>query len=291
MNLRLVRYQALGNDYLVVEGDAWRDWDRPEVTRRICDRHFGLGSDGILVRATEDGATAERLRILNADGSEAEKSGNGLRIFARYLFDCARVHEERFAVQTLGGTVLCQVSAAGADVAVEMGRVVFETAAIPLAREAIGDGGALDDQGRGGLRVAGQIREFQAASIGNPHCALLVEQASEAEARDLGPLIESHPLFPRKTNVQFLQVVDRRRIRLEIWERGSGYTLSSGSCASAGAAIAKRLGFVGSEVVVEMRGGEARVTVAEAGEVTLRGPVARIASLDLASEFLRALAG
>lgn len=286
MSLRFERYQALGNDYLVVEGVDWQRWDRPEVARRICDRHFGLGSDGILVRVGEE---PERLRILNADGSEAEKSGNGLRIFARYLFDQGRVGEAPFAVTTPAGAVLCRVSAAGAEVEVAMGRMAFASDRIPLAVGAIGDGGRVDDQGRGVLRIGDRVCEFQAASIGNPHCAILVDRAAEVDARTLGPLIERHPLFPRKTNVQFLEVVDRRRLRLEIWERGSGYTLSSGSCASAGAAIAKRLGFVDSEVVVVMPGGEARVTVSDADDVTLSGPVARIARLDLAAEFLNSL--
>jgi diaminopimelate epimerase len=289
MSLRFERYQALGNDYLVVEGVDWQRWDRPEVARRICDRHFGLGSDGILVRATAESEGPERLRILNADGSEAEKSGNGLRIFARYLFDRGLVQAGPFAVLTLAGPVRCQVSAGGADVSVEMGRVVFATAEIPLVRQEVGEGGSLDDQGRGVFVVGGRLCDFQAASIGNPHCAILVERASEADARSLGPLIERHPLFPRKTNVQFLQVVDRHRIRLEIWERGSGYTLSSGSCASAGAAIARRLELVGPEVVVEMRGGEALVSVSDRHEVTLRGPVQRIADIEPCAEFLNSL--
>jgi diaminopimelate epimerase len=279
--MRLRRYQALGNDYLVVEAEAWAVWDRAEVTRRICDRHFGVGSDGILVRA---GAAAgvERLRILNADGSEAEKSGNGLRIFARYLYDEGAARDEPFFVETLSGRVTCQVSDGGSDVAVAMGRVTFDPAAIPLAR-------ALEDGARGTIEVDGVVLEVQAASIGNPHCAVLVDRATEADARRLGPLLERHALFPRKTNVQFLEVVDRGRIRLEVWERGSGYTLSSGSCASAAAAVARKLGRVDERVVVEMRGGDARVDVAPDFAVTLRGPVSRVADVELAGEFLAEL--
>jgi diaminopimelate epimerase len=280
--MKLRRYQALGNDYLVVQASVWAPWDRAAVTRRICDRHFGVGSDGILVRA---GALAgvERLRILNADGSEAEKSGNGLRIFARFLFDEGAVGEAPFAVETLSGRVTCRVAERGTDVAVDMGRVSFEPAAIPLAH-------ALEDGARGTIEVDGVVLEVQAASIGNPHCAVLVDRASEADARRFGPLLERHALFPRKTNVQFLEVVDRGRIRLEVWERGSGYTLSSGSCASAAAAVARKLGRVEERVVVEMRGGEARVEVSGDFDVTLRGAVSRVADLELAEEFLAELA-
>jgi diaminopimelate epimerase len=268
---RLHKYQALGNDYLVVERGSWAPWDRPEVTRRLCDRRFGIGADGILVRATGDSgdATVETVRILNADGSEAEKSGNGLRIFARYLFDSGRVGEEWFEARTLAGVVRCQVSAAGASVAVVMGKVSFgEPRRLSIADEDI---------------------DLHPASIGNPHGVVFTPEARESDIRRLGPVLEVHPSFPQGTNVQLLQVLARDRVRLEIWERGSGYTWSSGSCASAGAAVAFRLGLVDEELQVEMRGGVASVDVGADFEVTLRGAVEAVATVEPAADLLRQL--
>ena len=267
--LRLVKYQALGNDYLVVEGEAWANWDRPDVTRALCDRRFGVGADGILVRATDGDGGNETVRILNSDGSEAEKSGNGLRIFARYLFDGGRVDGGWFSVRTLAGEVRCQVSGGGSSVAVVMGRVSFD-----LQRR---------------LSLAGEDLIVHGASIGNPHCVRIVDRASEEEIRRLGPGLETHPVFPRGTNVQLLEVVDRGHLRLEIWERGSGYTWSSGSCASAGAAVAHRLGLVDEIVEVAMRGGVAQVEITPDFVVTLRGAVAAVAAVEPSEEFLRRL--
>jgi diaminopimelate epimerase len=267
--VRFTKYHALGNDYLVVEAGALEVPLTPATVRRVCDRHFGVGADGVLLRqADSDGRFA--LRIFNPDGSEAEKSGNGLRIFARHLWDRGVVRDQAFTVRTAGGEVRCQVHAGGRTVTVDMGRVSFHSSDIPVAgapRE------VLDEP----LEVDGEPLRISAATIGNPHCVLIRETVSAADARRLGPRLETHALFPRRTNVQLVQVIDRGSLRLEIWERGAGYTLASGSSSCAAAAVAHRLGLCDAAVQVHMPGGALAIEIAPSWEVRLTGPVTRVA--------------
>ena len=272
MSLVLQKYHALGNDYFVldpVEGDL----PEPDGIRSVCHRHFGLGSDGILYGPLPSEAADFRLRILNPDGSEAEKSGNGLRIFCRFLHDRGEVGGGPFTIETAGGVVSAQVHDPLDRIEVEMGRVSFRSDEIPVrgtVREVLGES----------LEAGGETVEFSAATIGNPHCVVLRETVSEEEARRLGPHLETHPLFPNRTNVQFLEVPDRRTIRLEIWERGAGYTLASGSSSSAAAAVARRLGLVDGDVRVLMPGGELTLAISDDFAVRMTGPVRRIGGLD-----------
>ena len=255
---------------------SWRRLS-PSAVRRICDRHFGIGSDGILVREPSSDPTEFRLRILNPDGSEAEKSGNGLRIFARYLWDRRLVSDAPFKVVTPGGAVLCQVREQGRSVTVEMGQVRFHSRDIPVL-------GPPRDVIRETMEIAGQALEFTAATIGNPHCVILRQQVSQAEASSLGPLIETDSRFPNRTNVQFMQVLDRGNIRIEIWERGAGYTLASGSSSCAAAAVAKRLGLCDSSITVHMPGGSLAIEVDDNFFVRMTGPVGKVAEGRLSDE-------
>jgi diaminopimelate epimerase len=271
------KYQALGNDYLVMDGRG-RNPLAPDLVRRICDRHFGVGSDGILRH--EDGGDAVALKIYNPDGSEAEKSGNGLRIFARYLFDRGLVAGDPFAVTTPGGRVSCQVLDGGLRVEVEMGRVSFSSREIPVV-------GPERDVLEETLEIGGERVVFSAATVGNPHCVILREKVSAEEACRLGPLLENYTaLFPNRTNVQFVQVMSERAIQIEIWERGAGYTLASGSSSCAAAAVAHRLGKVGPEITVQMPGGELRVSLDAAMRARQVGPVRAVAEGEVAAELI-----
>ena len=263
------KYHALGNDYLVVEADTMSHPLTPATIRRICHRHFGIGSDGILVRGVDDPQGRITLRIFNPDGSEAEKSGNGLRIFARYLWDTGVVQATPFPVLTQGGLVTCQVLAQGQSVTVEMGHVSFTSTDIPVL-------GSPREVLQETLLVNGQVVEYSAATLGNPHCIILRDPVSEAETRSLGPLIETHAQFPQRTNVQFMAVLDRSNIRLTIWERGAGYTLASGSSSCAAAAVAYRLGLCEAVIAVHMPGGQLTVELSDQFAARLTGPVVKV---------------
>ena len=268
--MKFSRYHALGNDYIVMEASDLQVELSPAIIQRICHRHFGVGSDGILVHQPSSRVGAFKLQILNPDGSEAEKSGNGLRIFARYLFDTKLVNGAAFEVDTIGGTVTCLVKNYGGSVTVDMGSVSFQSDRIPVAgaaREVINEELILGDR----------TVQFCAATVGNPHCVVLNCEVSEKTAKELGPLLEVHPNFPKRTNVQFLRVIDRKNIALEIWERGAGYTLASGSSSCAAAAVAYRLGLVDPTVTVQMPGGRLSIEIGKDLSIRMSGPVIKIA--------------
>ena len=274
--MKFTKYHGLGNDYLVIEPQELPGRLSRAQIRHICDRHYGPGSDGILLGPLPSDTADFGLRIFNPDGSQAEKSGNGLRIFARYLWETGRVAStpHAFRVETPAGVVSCQVHLPARKdgsllVTVVMGQVSFSSQDIPMtgrSRQALNET----------MTIAGETLIFCAASLGNPHCVVLREQVSQEEALRLGPLIERYAAFPRRTNVQFLQPVDEDNIRIEIWERGAGYTLASGSSSCAAAAVAHRLGYCGSRVKVHMPGGQLTVTLATHWEATLTGPVQKV---------------
>ncbi len=273
------KYHALGNDYLVLDPQRLGFALHPGMIQRLCHRHFGLGSDGILLGPLPAPGADFGLRIFNPDGSEAEKSGNGLRIFARYLWDEGKVGEQPFYVQTLGGRVQAQVQQGGRQVQVDMGRVSFHSRLIPVTGP---DREVLQEP----IEVLGQTFTFSAATIGNPHCVIVVPEATPALAQTYGPALETHPYFPQRTNVQFVQVVSPQRLRLEIWERGAGYTLASGSSSSAAAAVVHRLGLCDAAVTVAMPGGELAIQIAPDFAITITGPVTAVAQGTLAADLL-----
>jgi diaminopimelate epimerase len=270
MNFAFTKYHALGNDYLVINP---KDLPAPlttEQVKTICHRNFGIGSDGILLGPLPAENATCALKIYNPDGSVAEKSGNGVRIFSRYLWDTKLVGDEEFALQTDGGIVRSTVFDSGKMVRVEMGRVSFDSEKISVAgpkREVI----------REKISVGGREFTFCAATIGNPHCVLPLPEISAKLAHEFGPLLEVHPIFPRKTNVQFLKVLDRANIQIEIWERGAGYTLASGSSSSAAAAVAHKLGLVDKKISVHMPGGIIEIEIGDEFAIRMTGGVTRVA--------------
>lgn len=277
--MRFFKYHALGNDYLVMNPADYPGWPAPtpEQIRVICHRNFGAGSDGILwgpLRATQ---AQFGLRIFNPDGSEAEKSGNGLRIFSRYLFDQKLVGSEPFTIEVPGGVVESRVAEGGQRIAVDMGRVTFQSDRIPVAgpvREVLGEK----------FTIQGREFTFNAAGIGNPHCVMVLPEISAELAKQYGPDIEVHKNFPNRINVQFLQVLDRQNVRIEIWERGAGYTLASGSSSSASAAVAHRLGLVDAKLTVHMPGGRIGIEIARDFAIKMTGPTTRVAEGRLDAE-------
>jgi diaminopimelate epimerase len=270
--MRFHKYHALGNDYIVMNPADFPGWTTPttEQTRVICHRNYGVGSDGILWGPLPSQKSQFGLRIFNPDGSEAEKSGNGLRIFSRYLADAGFAKSPIFTVETPGGHVRSELKEGGRLITVEMGQVSFLSANIPHAgpaREVLNEK----------ITVLDRTFTYCAATIGNPHCVLPMPEVSPELAHQYGPHLETHPNFPRKTNVQFLQVLDRANIRIEIWERGAGYTLASGSSSSAAAAVAHQLGLVDSHVTVHMPGGQIGIEIAPDFAIRMTGTVNKVA--------------
>ncbi|MEM9226875.1 MAG: diaminopimelate epimerase [Verrucomicrobiota bacterium] len=275
--MQFFKYHALGNDYLVLDPKDAPQCPSAGETVKICHRNFGLGSDGILYGPEASSEADFGLRILNPDGSEAEKSGNGLRIFARYLFDVGRVTEAPFTVMTLGGKVTCQVLAGGEEIEVEMGKVSFRSEDIPVVGEARE---VLDEP----LEIAGKTWATYAATIGNPHVVVPMPAVSKALAYELGPVLENMTeRFPNRTNVQLLQVLDRNNIQIEIWERGAGYTLASGSSSSAAAVVAHKMGACDQDITVHCPGGDIGIKIGPDYAITMVGPATRVGRYEMDS--------
>ncbi|HWP35342.1 MAG TPA: diaminopimelate epimerase [Thermodesulfobacteriota bacterium] len=286
--MRFVKSHGLGNDYLVLAA-----WELPApldqaAVRLLCDRHVGVGADGLLLVT---GRTEPYgVRIFNPDGSEAEKSGNGLRILAKYLVEEGLAVADAFAIRTPGGEVRALVHRAeGAGgrsrvvaVTVEMGRATFASPAVPVSgppREVVDEP----------LAVDGQEIRVTALSLGNPHCVVFVDRLDAARLEELGPRLERHPTFPRRTNVQLARVAAPDRIEALVWERGVGRTLASGSSACAVAAAAVRLGRCGRRVTVVLPGGPLEVEVGDDFSLRLAGPVEGICEGRLSPDLLARL--
>jgi diaminopimelate epimerase len=282
-----VRGHGLGNDYLVVDGERFGVELTPERIRAICDRHTGIGSDGILERVPAPSGFGAAVRIFNPDGSEAEKSGNGTRIFAKFCFDHGYAPADQpLGLHTLGGPVTAQLVARQKDRTVlrmSMGRVSFRCADLPM------DGRGRDEWVQQPLEVGDRRFTATCLSVGNPHAVLFDAPFDEATARTYGPLVENHAQFPRRTNVQLIQPVDRGTVRALIWERGAGWTLASGTSSCAVAAACVRAGLTDRHVKVVMPGGTLEVTVGEDWQLEQIGFAQEVAVGRLSSDLLAAM--
>jgi diaminopimelate epimerase len=273
LQVALTKYQALGNDYLVLDLPGPLD-ELVALLPELCDRHFGLGSDGLLAFDPQ----AMSVRIFNPDGSEAQKSGNGLRITAAHAV-LEHGAPDAFELRTVDRANAVRVlSRSGAEVTSELdiGRPSFRAVDLPANFE--GEPEQVTLETPAGTVVAVLV------SVGNPHCVVLDQPVSRERCLELGPHLERHLAFPERTNVQLCEVVDRARVRAEIWERGAGYTLASGTSASAVAAACMRRGLVGDHVTIEMPGGNLDVRRAANGSLYQTGPARRVyrATVDLA---------
>ncbi len=266
-----VKGHGLGNDYIVIEPRNVPFALTLDNIRLICHRNLGVGSDGILELVEPSGADFG-VRIWNPDGSEAEKSGNGTRIFAKYLYDHGHTSKTHFTIDTLGGLV-------SADVDVQDGRVVGAT--MNMGKATIGD---LTE-----IEVDGERIPVITVSVGNPHCVVLVDDLDEVDFYRLGPEIETHPAFPNRTNVQFAQVISRAEVRILIWERGAGETMASGTSSSAVAAACRHAGLAGDDVDIVMAGGTLHISTDAKGDLWMSGPVEEVCSGDFSPDLLRQL--
>ncbi len=287
--IKFYKYHALGNDYLVINPQDLLFPLTTEKIKTICHRNFGIGSDGILLGPLASETAQFGLRIFNPDGSEAEKSGNGLRIFSRYLWDRGLVSEEPFTIETVGGLVQSVIQDAGKTVQVEMGKVSFWSNDIPVVGDAYGELRLRREVIEEKINVSDKTFTFCAATIGNPHCVIPLAEVKPATAKQYGPILEVHPFFPNRTNVQFMKVLNRNTIQIEIWERGAGYTLASGSSSSAAAAVAHKLGLCDSSITVQMPGGEILIQVNNDFTISMKGAVTKVAEGELSAELFAVL--
>jgi diaminopimelate epimerase len=279
-----VKSHGLGNDYIVLDQAQLSRPLTPEAVRTICDYHFGVGSDGILLVIPGTGADFG-VRIFNPDGSEAEKSGNGIRILAKFLYDHGYAPRPELTISTLGGHVRARLDLDGDRVRMvtaDMGRATFVSTEIPVAgprREVVRETLAVDDQR---LTVT-------CVSVGNPHCVIFTDTLDVDEVKRLGPKIERHPSFPNRINVQFAKLLGRGRVSILIWERGAGYTLASGTSSCAVAAACVKNGLTDRTITIESPGGALAVSIADTWELTLTGPVSEICRGRLSEDLLRGL--
>jgi len=277
--MRFEKWQALGNDYVIVEAEAL-PWELTAGrVRRLCDPHFGIGSDGVLLLSgSEDPEYVASLRIFNPDGSKAELSGNGAREAALYLRRRGWTEEETFSIKTAAGPITPTITSKR-TCSVAMGRAATVSKDFPDA----------PPDGAGTLSSGGREWAFQHVSIGNPQCAIVVDEGlEELDLGEIGPPIEGNELFPNRTNVSFLSI-DGSQVRARIFERGVGETLSSGTGAS-GAAVTAFLRGSASPITVELDGGELEVEISADLDVTLSGWAEPICSGELSAELLAALA-
>jgi diaminopimelate epimerase len=261
--------QGAGNDFVVFDGVRQRVKLSPAQLRHLADRHFGVGCDQILlVEAPSSADTDFRYRIFNADGGEVEQCGNGARCFVRFVRERGLTAKDEIRVETAAGVIMPRLEADG-EVTVNMGAPVFEAKRIPF----VADGEALVQS----LQVAGKSVEISAVSMGNPHAVQLVADVDAAPVAEQGPLIEHHARFPERVNAGFMQILDRGRIRLRVYERGTGETLACGTGACAAVVVGIRRGLLDARVRVGTRGGDLTIRWEGADNpVWLTGPAVSV---------------
>jgi len=268
-----VKSHGLGNDYIVLDQNKLSFSLTPEIIKLICHRNYGIGSDGILL-LTSIGSDKFGLKIHNPDGSEAEKSGNGLRIFSKYLYEYGYTNNKTFQIDTLGGLVTSELDIDDGivkHVTVEMGVASFNSKDIPVDGE---EREVINEE----LRINGDIFNFTAVSVGNPHCVIFSDELDVDYLKKVGPLVENYELFPNRINVQIAKVTSSNSIEIIIWERGAGYTLASGSSSCAVAAAAVKNGLTGNDVEINMPGGTLIISVREDWTIKMKGPVEEVAT-------------
>ena len=285
--MHFAKWQGLGNDYLIVESTDLPGPLSAEAIGLLCDRHLGVGGDGILVHLPPSGAVpgaAARMRIYNPDGSEPEMCGNGIRMFARYLRESGAVGVDEFVIETLAGPIGPRLLPDG-RVRVHMGTARFRSDNIAVAP---GGAGADDVVGRR-LDVLGTDYTYTFVDVGNPHCVIVVDDLSDVSLETLGPAIEYLPLFPNRVNVEFIRRETDGSIGMRVWERGVGETQACGTGATAVGAASVRLGLAESPVTVHLLGGDLEIEVAPDFKVVMTGPAEEAFSGELSAALLARL--
>jgi diaminopimelate epimerase len=277
-----VKMHGLGNEYIVIDSSNIDFQLTRQAIMRLCNIHFGIGSDGI-VMLVPSGKADFGFRVYNPDGSEAEKSGNGLRILCKYLYDYGHAKSRQFSIETLTDIVYADIveeeKGKAALIRVDMGKAIFTSRKIPVNS---------DQPEFIGQKIMAGDREFEVncVSVGNPHCVVIMQELDENEIRTYGPLLENHPLFPNRINVQFARVISGHDAEILIWERGAGYTLASGSSSCAASCVLVKRGLIKGDLTMHMQGGTLKIQIDERWNIRMTGEVREIARGVLASELL-----
>ncbi len=283
--LRFTKMHGLGNDYVYLDGHSedLTQYDLTELAKLVSDRHFGVGSDGLILVLPSEQADF-RMRIFNPDGSEAEMCGNGIRAFAKYVYEHGLTHKADLIVHTGAGLihpVLTVEAGRVVSVRVDMGEPRLARSEIPMAGEPA-DQAVVNEA----LQVAGETIHVTCVSMGNPHCVIFVEDVAEAPVAELGPQVENHAAFPARTNVEFVQVVDRDYVKMRVWERGAGETLACGTGASATLVACVLNDLTDRSAQVQLVGGSLEIEWAENDHVYMTGPAAEVFTGELSEELL-----
>lgn len=278
-----VKSHGLGNCYIVIDSDAIDFELTDERVIRICDLHFGIGSNGILLKVPSTIADFG-LKIFNTDASIAENCGNGLRIFSKFLHDYGYLSSDTFTVDVLGRLIHCEILEKNADgkatkVRVDMGKANFVAKEVPVKfskEECVNEP----------VVFGGKEFRINCVSVGNPHCVVFRDELNQEELLKYGPIIETDAMFPNRTNVQFAHVVNRNLVEIKIWERGVGNTLASGSSSCAVASAMQKNNLVDKDVTIRMPGGELQISIDEEWNIKMTGPVQEICSGVFCKEML-----
>lgn len=276
--ITMMKYQGLGNDYLVLDPNKNRIQLQGKKIALMCQRGFGLGADGVLYGPVEINGKMG-VHIYNADGSESAISGNGVRIFAKYLMDHEYVKEQKFSIETLSGSIEVEcLNSRATEFRVNMGKASFLSREIPVTgevREVINEP----------FTFNGTEYRATCLTVGNPHCIIFTDKISGEMVKNLGPYVENAEQFPERMNLQVCRIIDRGNLDIEIWERGSGYTRASGTGSCAAAIAAHRLGLVEERVNVNQPGGMIQIDIKEDGTIYMTGTVGYIADVSIAESF------
>jgi diaminopimelate epimerase len=280
-----VKMHGLGNEYIVLDSTNIGFKLTKQGIMRLCNIHFGIGSDGIVLKVPSKKADFG-FRVYNPDGSEAEKSGNGLRIFCKYLYDYGFAKTRQFSVETLTDVVYADIieekKGKALMIRVDMGKAIFASHDIPVNS---------DQPEFIGQKIMAADKEFEVncVSVGNPHCVVIKQELDENEIRTYGPLLENHKLFPNRINVQFAKVLSDHDAQILIWERGAGYTLASGSSSCAASCILVKRGLTKGDLTMHMQGGTLKIQIDKNWNIRMTGEVREIARGYLGDELLEDL--
>ncbi|MCR4317365.1 MAG: diaminopimelate epimerase [Planctomycetes bacterium] len=269
--VEFTKMQGIGNDYVYIDCLETRIDDPSALSVRVSDRHFGVGSDGLILLETS--AIADfRMRMFNADGSEAQMCGNGIRCLAKLIFDKGLTSRTEFSIETPAGVKAIKVAAKDEKVfeaTIEMGKATWDGLRIPTT---IDKNEIIDEP----LSACGREFRVSCVSVGNPHAAIFVDKADEIPIEVFGPLIERNPLFPERINVHFVEIAGKDHLKMRTWERGSGITLACGTGATAVAFIAHRKGIAGREVRTSLPGGDLRISIRPDEVALMTGPAVTV---------------